>query len=202
MIKLDKGGKINLSKEQPGLTIVRADLKWSSPENAIDKRGNPVDFDVDVSAFVLVPDASGEPKLIADEYFVFYGNDESPDHAVKHSGDDRTGADATGVDGANETVTADLSQTKGSEISVILSIHEAVARGQHFGQVKGSKITLINDKTGAVIGKYELDEDFDGQTIVQVGSFFKTGSEWEFKAIGMGYKLGLVDIVRKYGGNA
>lgn len=191
MINLEKGGRINLSKEK-GLTKVRAGLGWKP--NGMD---TGVEFDLDVSLFVCKLDASGEPKLISDEHFVFYNNKSTPDKSVLHSGDNRTGAG----DGDDETIKVDLSKVDADEISVIVTIHKADERKQNFGQVSGSYIKLYNDETGEEIAKYALEDDFSTETAVQFGSIFKKDNEWLFKAVGAGYKKGLVDFVRKYGGN-
>jgi tellurium resistance protein TerD len=187
-INLKKGESINLSKREPNLRKIRVGLGW-------DKRGAAgADFDLDVSVFVCQLNAAREPKLISDEYFVFYNNKVSPDGAVTHSGDNRTG-DATGDD---ESVIVDLGKINpaGQEISFVVTIHEADARGQNFGQIQNAYIRLYdNDK---VVADYDLDEMFSSETAVQFGSFFKLDNEWLFKAVGAGYRLTLSDFVEGY----
>jgi len=194
-ISLVKGGRINLSKEHPSLTKVRVGLGWQP--NTTD---TGADFDLDASLFVCKNDASGNPKLIADEYFVFYGNKNSPDGAVHHSGDDTTGGSSTGDD---ETITVDLSKLNANadELSFVVTIYEYDVRKQNFGQVKNSYIKLYDDATGAEIAKYSLEDDFSTETAVQFGSLFKKDGAWSFKAVGTGYKKGLGDFVVAYGGN-
>lgn len=193
-ISLVKGGRINLSKEHPSLTKVRVGLGWAP--NGTD---TGAEFDLDASLFVCKNDASGSPKLIADEYFVFYGNKTSPDGAVQHTGDNRTG-DAAGDD---ETILVDLSKLNAAadELSFIVTIYEYDVRKQNFGQVGSSYIKLYNDETGAEIAKYSLEDDFSTETAVQFGSLYKKDGAWSFKAVGTGYKKGLGDFVTAYGGN-
>lgn len=194
-ISLVKGGRINLSKDHPSLTKVRVGLGWEP--NATD---TGTDFDLDASLFICKNDASGNPKLLADEYFVFYGNKSSPDGAVVHSGDDRTGGSSTGDD---ETIRVDLSKLNAAveELSFVVTIYEETARKQNFGQVKNSYIKLYNDETGTEIAKYSLEDDFSTETAVQFGSIYKKDGAWSFKAVGTGYKKGLADFVSAYGGN-
>lgn len=193
MINLEKGGRINLTKENPSLKKVRAGLGWSP---------NPTDtgeeFDLDVSVFVC-SNSSGAPKLLADEFLVFYNNKTSPDGAVVHSGDNRTGEG----EGDDETVTVELGKLdpKADELSFVVTIHKAVERKQNFGQVQNSYIKLYDDATGAEVAKYELEDSFSTETAVQFGSLFKKDGQWSFKAVGAGFKKGLADFVRIYGGN-
>jgi tellurium resistance protein TerD len=193
-INLEKGGRINLSKDVPALKRVRMGLGWDA--NAFD---TGKDFDLDASVFLCKADANGHAKLISDAHFVFYGNLTSPDGAVAHKGDSRTGV-ATGDD---ENIIVDLKKIAPDieEMSFIVTIHEAAERRQNFGQVKNSYIKLYDDETGKEVAKYSLEEDFSTETAVQFGSLYKKDGAWLFKAVGAGYKKGLADFVVAYGGN-
>lgn len=188
-INLKKGDGINLTKTEPALRNIRVGLGW-------DKRTGGGDFDLDASVFICRLNAANEPKLIADEYFVFYNNKQSPDGGVTHSGDNRTG-DAGGDD---ETIRVSLDKIHADarEISFIVTIHDAVARGQNFGQIQNAYIRLYDDATGRVVAEYDLDEMFSQETAVQFGSFFRQNGEWSFKAVGAGYRLDLGDFVGGY----
>ena len=197
-INLTKGSRINLTKEAPTLTKLRVGLGWMP--NATD---TGADFDLDVTAFGLTLDAQGEPKLAGrktdPDYIVFYNNDKSVDGAIIHSGDSRKG-EASGDD---ETITIDLTLLSPTvdEISFIVTIHEAIARRQNFGQVPKSHIALYDDATGNLIARYDLGEDFSSETAVQFGSVYKRDDgAWAFKAVGAGYNLGLDAFVTGYGG--
>src|SRR3954471_18969229 len=95
-------------------------------------------FDLDASVFIL----GDNKKLIADEYFVFYNNLKSPDGSVEHTGDNLTGAG----DGDDEQIVVDLSKidSRVSELSVIVTIHDADARKQNFGQVRNSFVRIMD----------------------------------------------------------
>lgn len=193
-INLEKGGRINLSKDVPLLKRVRLGLGWDANQFDTGK-----DFDLDASVFICKADAQGSAKLISDEHFVFYGHLTSPDGAVMHKGDNRTGA-ATGDD---ESIIVNLQKVapEVEEMSFIVTIHEASERRQNFGQVKNSYIKLYDDETGKEVAKYSLEDDFSTETAVQFGSLYKKDGAWLFKAVGAGYKKGLADFVVAYGGN-
>lgn len=102
-INLEKGQRIKIGLQQIGVG-----LGWD-PNNT----GNGTDFDLDASVFMLGDDK----KLPADEFFVFYNNQESPDGAVVSSGDDLTGGNSDGGD--DESLTIDLSMLKSSSRSYL-----------------------------------------------------------------------------------
>lgn len=195
-IDITKGGRVDLNKQSPGLKRVRIGLGWN-PNGYTTGAA----FDLDASVFVCKANdqAPAGCSLISDQHFVFFNNLKDPEQAVVHSGDNRTG-DAAGDD---ETIVIDLAKlnAQASEISFIVTIHDAAARKQNFGQVAKSYIKLYDDESGAEIAKYALDDDFHAETAVQFGSLYKKDSGWMFKAVGAGYDKGLGDFVQIYGGN-
>ncbi|WP_343672353.1 TerD family protein [Chitinophaga sp.] len=149
-------------------------------------------FDLDASVFIL-----GEnKKILSDSHFVFYNNKKSPDSAVEHSGDNLTGEGA----GDDEQIKVDLSKIDPNvtELSVVVTIHEAEARRQNFGQVRNSYVRIVDASSNQVLLKYELEEDFSIETAVEFGRIYKRNNEWKFEAVGAGMKGGLQDYLNKY----
>ena len=181
-INLQKGQRESINA--PQFTI---GLGWDTNSSSTGSA-----FDLDASVFIL----GDNKKIIADEYFVFYNNLKSPDGAVEHTGDNLTGAG----DGDDEQIKVDLSKadSKVSEICIVVTIHEAEARKQNFGQVRNSFIRIFDTATGADILKYELEEDFSIETAVEFGRIYKRNNEWKFEAVGAGMKGGLQDYLNKY----
>jgi len=180
-INLQKGQRENL--DAPKFTI---GLGWDTNSSISGK-----DFDLDASVFML-----GENKrLLADEYFIFYNNLISPDGALTHTGDNLTGEG----DGDDESINVDLSVVNPlvTELCIVVTIHEADARRQNFGQVKNSFVRIV-DTNGVEIMKYELEEDFSIETAVEFGRIYRRNGEWKFEAVGVGMKGGLQDYVNKY----
>ena len=182
-ISLVKGQKIDI-----GLSKISVGLGWNPNE------GTGHNFDLDASAFMI--DAN---RIIpADEYFVFYGNTDSPDGALHHTGDDPTGGNS--ADGDDETIEIDLSNVNDDikEILFVVTIHEAAARKQNYGQVRNSYIRVVDDATNQEIAKYELDEDFSIETGIEFGRLYKKDNKWKFEASGIGYKEDLAFFLAKY----
>lgn len=182
-INLQKGQKIDI-----GLSSISVGLGWHPNEGT----GNA--FDLDASAFML--DAGR--KIPAEENFVFYGNADSPDSALHHTGDDPTGGNS--AEGDDETIMVDLNKiaTSIQEVLFVVTIHEALGRKQNFGQVRNSYIRIVDNESGTEIAKYELDEDFSIETAVEFGRLYRRDGKWKFEASGIGYKEDLAFFVNKY----
>jgi tellurium resistance protein TerD len=182
-INLQKGQKIDI-----GLSRISVGLGWNPNEGT----GN--DFDLDASAFMI----NASRLIPQEEYFVFYGNTDSPDGALHHTGDDPTGGNS--ADGDDETIRVDLSKADAAinEILFVVTIHEATSRRQNFGQVRNSYIRIVDDATGQEIAKYELGEDFSIETGVEFGRLYKREDKWKFEASGIGYKEDLAFFLAKY----
>lgn len=181
-INLQKGQRIDI-----GLSSVGVGLGWDPSDSSGE------DFDLDASAFML----NDRRKVPNDDCFVFYNNQHPAHGAVQSSGDDRTGGSS---DGDDETLMVDLSKVPPNilEIMFVVTIHEAEARRQNFGQVRNSFIRIYDAVTNEEICKYELGEDFSLETGVEFGRLYRREGKWRFEAIGAGYKGGLQGFVDKY----
>lgn len=188
-INLQKGQNVSLSQESPGINMIHAGLGWDT------QSFSGADFDLDVMLFLT--DASG--KVVSDSHFIFYNNLKSPDGAVEHTGDNRTGAG----EGDDEVILVNLGQIDSGVEKVVFtaSIHEAESRRQNFGQVQNAYIRIVDRSNNNEIIRYDLSEDFSVETSVVVAELYRRQGEWKFKAIGQGYKDGLVSLLRAHGVN-
>ncbi|MGA9873754.1 MAG: TerD family protein [Rhodococcus sp. (in: high G+C Gram-positive bacteria)] len=186
-VTLAKGGNVSLSKEAPNLTAVSIGLGWDV------RNTTGGDFDLDASAIGL----GADKKSAGDLYFVFYNNLRSPDGAIEHTGDNRTGEG----EGDDETINVDLVALSPDIDSIVfpVSIHDADALGQNFGQVINAFIRVVDRADGRELARFDLTEDASTETAMVFGELYRRGQEWKFRAIGQGYASGLVGIVRDYG---
>jgi tellurium resistance protein TerD len=181
-INLQKGQRENINA--PKFTI---GLGWDTNESSTGS-----EFDLDASVFIL-----GEnKKILSDNHFIFFNNLKTTDGSVEHTGDNLTGDG----DGDDEQIKVDLSKIdiNATEICIVVTIHDAEARKQNFGQVRNSFVRIFDTNSNAEILKYELDEDFSVETAVEFGRIYKRNNEWKFEAVGMGMKGGLQDYLNKY----
>ena len=187
-ISLKKGQKVSLTKGNPGLKNVVVGLGWDT--NAYD---TGADFDLDAAAFCLTD--SG--KVSSQNDFVFFGNLNHQSGAISHLGDNLTGAG----DGDDEQIKIDLSRVPAeiTKIAFTVTIYEADARRQNFGQVSNAFVRIFDENTGEELLRYDLGEDFSIETAVVFGELYKNGDEWKFNAIGSGYQGGLAALCNMYG---
>ena len=182
-INLQKGQKIDV-----GLSSINVGLGWNPSE------GTGQSCDLDASAFMI----NANRQIASENYFIFYGNPDSPDGGLHHSGDDPTGNSS--ADGDDEVIGVNLGKVNADvqEIVFVVTIHEAAERRQNFGQVRNSYIRIVDNSNGQEIAKYELDEDFSVETSVEFGRLYRRGGQWKFEASGIGYREDLAFFVAKY----
>ena len=188
-VSLTKGGNVSLTKEAPGLTNVVVGLGWDV------RTTTGTEFDLDASAILLGADG----KVLSDKHFVFFNNLVSPDGTVEHTGDNLTGEG----EGDDEQVKVNLAGMAGDVEKVVfpVSIYDADARSQSFGQVRNAFIRVVNGANQQEIARYDLTEDASTETAMVFGELYRHGSEWKFRAVGQGYASGLAGIARDYGVN-
>lgn len=189
-IVLKKGQKIDLTKGNPSLTKITVGLGWDT--NAYD---GGYDFDLDASVFMV--GKSG--RVEHDEDFIFYNNLKHPSGSVEHTGDNRTGEG----DGDDESVVVDLPKVPDyiDKIAFTVTIYDAKARNQNFGQVSNSYVRVVDENNGSEVLRYDLGEDFSIETAIVVCEIYRYNGEWKFNAIGSGFEGGLEALCKNYGLN-
>jgi tellurium resistance protein TerD len=188
-ISLQKGANVSLSRTDPGLSRILIGLGWEARSTT----GN--DFDLDASLFLV--QATG--KVPGDDHFVFYNQLRSPCGSVEHTGDNRTGEG----DGDDEALNVNLNAVPQNitRLVVAVTIHDAEARRQNFGQVEGAFMRIVNSETNAEIARFDLSEDYSTETAMVFGEVYRHNGEWKFKAVGQGYAGGLHALCLQHGVN-
>ena len=87
------------------------------------------------------------------------------------------------------------------KIVVTVTIHDAAARGQNFGQVANAFIRVVNEETGTEVVRFDLAEDYSVETAMVFGEVYRHNGEWKFRAVGQGYSGGLQAMCQHYGVN-
>ncbi|BFN00561.1 TerD family protein [Moraxella sp. K02] len=188
-ISLNKGGNLSLSKTDPTLTRLLIGLGWD------ERATSGTEFDLDASVFLL----NNMGKVRGDHDFIFYNQLKSDNGAVEHTGDNRSGAG----DGDDEVIKVNLSQVPADieKIAVTVTIHDAQARNQNFGQVSNAFIRVVNEETGVEVVRFDLAEDYSIENAMVFGEVYKHNGEWKFRAVGQGYAGGLAAMCQQYGVN-
>lgn len=188
-VSLSKGGNVSLTKAAPNLTAVTVGLGWDV------RSTTGTDFDLDASAIAL----GADKKALSDQHFVFFNNLKSPDGSIEHTGDNLTGEG----EGDDEAIKVDLAATPPNvdTITFPVSIYDADARSQSFGQVRNAFIRVVNQADNSELARYDLSEDASTETAMVFGELYRNGAEWKFRAVGQGYASGLAGIARDFGVN-
>ncbi|MEI7840245.1 MAG: TerD family protein [Methylococcaceae bacterium] len=186
-ISLNKGGNLSLSKTDPSLQNMLIGLGWDA------RPTDGQDFDLDASAFML----NNDGKTRSDADFIFYNQLRSSCGSVEHLGDNLTGKG----DGDDESLVLQLNQIPADVERVVfaVTINDAEARKQNFGQVSNAFIRVVNKDSGAEIARYDLSEDASVETAMIFGEIYRHNGEWKFKAVGQGYAGGLAPLARGFG---
>lgn len=187
-VNLQKGQKVSLTKENPGLNNVLVGIGWDV--NRFDTGG---DFDLDSAAFMLTDTG----RVSSQDDFIFFGNLAHPSGSVRHMGDNLTGVG----DGDDEQIRIELSKVPANilRIAFTVTIYDADSRHQNFGQVSNAYVRIMDESTGAELLRYDLGEDFSIETAAVFGELYKNGAEWKFNAIGSGYQGGLAALCNNFG---
>ncbi len=192
-VSLQKGQKVNLSKENAGLSNVIIGLGWDEAKR---KTGffapKPQPIDCDASALLL---KNGKLTNLGD--LVYYGNLQHQSGTVRHMGDNLTGAG----DGDDEQILVDLARVPAEydRIVIVVNIYEALKRNQHFGLIENAYIRLVDGRNNNEMCKFNLTENYSGMTAMIFGEVYRHNGEWKFNAIGQGTQdPGLNELKNRY----
>ena len=197
-ISLQKGQRISLSKEAPGLTKLMCGLGWDVGKKSgggfFGAFGGSQDFDLDST--VLCLDANN--KLASKNDIVYFGNLKHPSGGITHLGDNLTGAG----EGDDEVILVDLAKIPAqiSKLVFVVTIYQAVKRKQDFGQVANAFVRLVNQANNKELARYNLSgNDYTQMTAMILAEVYRHQDDWKMAAVGNGFQVeGLQDIVRKY----
>ncbi len=197
-ISLQKGQKVNLSKESAGLSKIIVGLGWDAAEQKSGGflsslfGGAPQAIDCDASAIMLK-----NGKFVDKQDLVYFGNLKHKSKTVTHMGDNLTG-DGEGDD---EQIVIELAKVPSEydRIVIVVNIYSAVSRKQHFGMIKNAFIRLVDASNNKEICKYNLTDDYPGMMAMIFGEVYRRDGEWKFSAIGQGTQdPGLNELTARY----
>ena len=193
-VNLQKGQRVSLDNS---MKMALVGLGWDP-----NRYDGGYDFDLDASAFLLGKNG----KVLRDEDFVFYGNLETRNGAVKSMGDDTTGGNSD--EGDDEQIFIDFSKIPAEidKIAITVTIYDAVNRRQNFGQVSNAYVRIAKiqnefDTVGEEVIHFDLEEEFSIETALVVCEIYRKNGEWKFNAVASGYQGGLEALCRQYGVN-
>lgn len=128
---------------------------------------------------------------------IYFGNLQHRSGAVKHMGDNLTGAG----DGDDEQIVIELNQVPAEydRIVFVVNIYQAVQRHQHFGMIRNAFIRIVDARNGQELCKFNLSENYSNMTAMIFGEAYRHNGEWKFNAVGQGTTdPALPDLCRRY----
>ena len=194
-INLEKGQRISLKKEAPGLEKVMCGLGWDVAQ----KSGflglfKANEFDLDASVLCL----TARNKLKSKSDVIYFGNLRHQSGAITHLGDNLTGKG----EGDDEEILVDLPQVPAdiTKLVFVVNIYNALQRQQDFGQVKNAFVRLVNLKNNQEIARYNLSGTaYQGATGMILAEVYRQEDDWKMAAVGEGIKVnGLQEMMNNY----
>lgn len=180
-ISLQKGQRIDLTKGKSDLNRIMVGLGWD-PAGKTGGFGffkSAPNVDCDASVLMLQNDRFTDKKDL-----VYFGHKSSDDGSVVHSGDNLTGDG----DGDDEVIMIDLKNVPSqyNKLVFVVNIYDSERRKQDFGMIKNAYIRVVNPQTNEEIIRYNLSDNYSGQTTLITGEIYRHENEWKFAAVGTG----------------
>lgn len=203
VISLQKGQKVDLTKGNASLNRIMVGLGWDPIEQKSSKGGlfgglfgggggSSSNFDCDASVIMLQND-----KLVDKQDLIYFGKTTSNCNSVKHSGDNLTGEG----EGDDETIMVELNAipAKFNKLVFVVNIYDAHKRKQDFGMVRNAYIRVVNPSNNEELIRYNLSENYSGQTALITGELYRHNGDWKFGAVGSAtMDKGLTEICARY----
>ena len=204
-VSLQKGQKVNLSKDNAGLAKVIVGLGWDEAKPSGGGGGGffatlfgggaattHQAIDCDASAIMLK-----NGNFVDRTDLVYFGNLKHKSGTVNHMGDNLTGEG----EGDDEQIVIDLSRVPAEydKIVIVVNIYQAVQRKQHFGMIENAFIRLVDARNNKEMCKYNLTENYSGMTAMIFGEIYRHNGEWKFNAMGNGTTdPGIGELCRRF----
>ena len=190
-VNLTKGQKVDLTKGNAQLKNIMVGLGWDAVKKGFFSHLQ----DIDCDASVIMLGADG--KIPTKNDVVFYNNLRHISGAIMHQGDNLTGDG----DGDDEQILVSLDRIPANfeRLVFVVTIYQARQRRQNFGLIKNAFIRLVDADKNQEICKFNLSENYDGQTAMIFGEMYRRNGEWKFNAIGQGTNDdGISEICRRF----
>ncbi|MCI8494107.1 MAG: TerD family protein [Lachnospiraceae bacterium] len=176
--KIQKGQKVPLSSSG-SVRHIKVCLGWNVK--------NPR-CDLDVSAFIL--GANG--KVLGDDWFVFYGQESSPDQSVHFSLSTQTDREYISVDFSRLNPTA-------QKIVFVLTINDAFVHNLNFSMVKDAYIRILNADTQQELVSFQMTDYYPNVISMMIGEIYLYQGIWKCSAVGNGVAKDLAGLCELYG---
>ena len=175
--RVSKGQKVplNLSSKK-----IKVNFGWNVKNPACD---------VDVSAFLL----SGNGKVVGDDYFVFYGQESSPEKSVLFKN-----VETANVLEVFDIDTAILNPAV-AKIVFVMTINDALENSLNFSMLKDAYIQIADPLNNTELASFLVEEYYNNINSMMMGEIYLHNGAWKFNAIGNGVNKDLAGLCEFYG---
>ena len=181
-VNLSKGQKISLEKEAGGaLSQIKMGLGWdvgAAPQKSggflggLFGGGGSAGGSIDLDASCIMLDAN---KQMVDA--IWFGQLQSKDSSIQHTGDNRTGAG----DGDDEVINVNLSRIPDHVQALVFTVNSFT--GQTFATVNNAFCRLVNASSNSEVARYDLSAQ-GSHTALILAKIYRHNGEWKMHAIG------------------
>ena len=175
--RVSKGQKVPLTFSS---NKIKVNFGWNVNNSACD---------VDVSAFLL----AGNGKVVGDDFFVFYGQESSPERSVLFKN----------VEEANVLQVFDIDTSilnpAVQKIVFVMTINDAIEKALNFGMLKDAYIQIVDPVTNAEVASFLVEEYYNNINSMMMGEVYLHNGAWKFSAIGNGVNKDLAGLCEFYG---
>lgn len=183
----EKGDFTEITEKKTNLNHITIGAGWDRTNMEED----PVDLDI--SLFLL----NRDEKTREDEDFIFYNNTNALSGAIRHMGDNRTGAG----DGDDETIHIDLNGVPFDimKIMIVISVYDEDMKGHHLKMAKNIFVRILDTDEKEEIIRFEIpDEELTTATAMRVAALVREGPRWFFSALAEPVIGGLATVATEY----
>ncbi len=175
--RVSKGQKVPLNF---GSKKIKVNFGWNVKNPACD---------VDVSAFLL----SGSGKVVGDDYFVFYGQESSPEKSVLFKN-----VETANVLEVFDIDTAILNPAV-AKIVFVMTINDALENSLNFSMLKDAYIQIVDPLNNTELASFLVEEYYNNINSMMMGEIYLHNGAWKFNAIGNGVNKDLAGLCEFYG---
>ncbi len=179
-VSLQKGQKISLDKEAgTTLTHIKMGLGWDVANTKSSGGflgglfgGGGSNDSIDLDASCVMFNSAKQPIDV-----VYFGQLQSRDGTITHSGDNRTGAG----DGDDEVINVNLSAIPADVQALVFTVNSFT--GQTFEKVANAYCRILNAQGNAEVARYNLSAQ-GSHTAMVMAKLYRHNGEWKMHAIG------------------
>ena len=141
---------------------------------------------LDTSCFLLAENG----KVPGEEWFVFYGQPDSPDRSIRYSGSTETGSELY--------IQLSKISPQIQKIAFAVTIYEAIPQALNFGMVQSISARILTGQKKE-LARLELDDCTPSVTALVIGELYRYKGVWKFNAVGSGVRRDLAGFCAMYG---